>query len=460
MVVGSMASLHRRSEPRDRPAVCHMAARQRNHYCRETKPGDWGRGGWLRKTSIYASGRVVGTLPEAAGRDPILCRSPDPIPCRGLPDLGSGDKTVRVWRAAFSPSIPLMRAVPVQCLTPVPVLPQVTVTLSDGSTITGAALLACDGIHSAVRRALYNSASPPAHISPSLAHAPDHLRFSGINVWWGKCTLHRDSEAYGLVARTQTSRYGSYTLVWCLGSPGHPGTFVGSPVASTDDALVCAWAFCAPADLLPSGVGDDLTCRGAVSGPAAKTDLERHTRGLSPLIRAVVRATDADAVRKVGVHVRERTDLPYAVGRVALLGDAAHPQSPFLGQGVNMALADAYVCAERLARQPVPTALRTYAAAARREAVNALLKQSDWLGATLMSGGWVTTLMVHSLVKRGPVLRWLLLDPEEIDMSNRAMVEEATRELGLDFDPLPAAERPSEWGPGCGAEECTAARQA
>jgi 2-polyprenyl-6-methoxyphenol hydroxylase-like FAD-dependent oxidoreductase len=37
-------------------------------------------------------------------------------------------------------------------------------------------------------------------------------------------------------------------------------------------------------------------------------------------------------------------------GRVALLGDAAHPMSPFLGQGACQAVLDAWVVADELAR--------------------------------------------------------------------------------------------------------------
>ena len=41
-------------------------------------------------------------------------------------------------------------------------------------------------------------------------------------------------------------------------------------------------------------------------------------------------------------------------GAVALLGDAAHPTLPFLAQGANMALEDAAVLANRLARHADP----------------------------------------------------------------------------------------------------------
>jgi salicylate hydroxylase len=57
----------------------------------------------------------------------------------------------------------------------------------------------------------------------------------------------------------------------------------------------------------------------------------------------------------------------WAKGPVALLGDAAHPMFPFLAQGAGMAIEDAVVAAQCLARTPDdPTrALRTYAAMRR-----------------------------------------------------------------------------------------------
>jgi salicylate hydroxylase len=50
--------------------------------------------------------------------------------------------------------------------------------------------------------------------------------------------------------------------------------------------------------------------------------------------------------------------------RVTLLGDAAHPMLPFLGQGAAMAIEDGYVLARELARSPqdIPAALRAYEA--------------------------------------------------------------------------------------------------
>jgi salicylate hydroxylase len=56
----------------------------------------------------------------------------------------------------------------------------------------------------------------------------------------------------------------------------------------------------------------------------------------------------------------------WSQGRVALLGDAAHPTLPFLAQGANMALEDAWVLTDRLAQDPdMPAALAAYQALRR-----------------------------------------------------------------------------------------------
>jgi salicylate hydroxylase len=53
---------------------------------------------------------------------------------------------------------------------------------------------------------------------------------------------------------------------------------------------------------------------------------------------------------------------PWTSGRVALLGDAAHAMLPFVAQGAGMAIEDAAVLAECLARHPndIPAALARY----------------------------------------------------------------------------------------------------
>jgi 2-polyprenyl-6-methoxyphenol hydroxylase-like FAD-dependent oxidoreductase len=70
----------------------------------------------------------------------------------------------------------------------------------------------------------------------------------------------------------------------------------------------------------------------------------------------------------------------WADGRLVLLGDAAHAMAPNLGQGANSAIVDAAVLAAELAAaQPLPQALRRYAAR-RRPAVGWVQDAADRLG--------------------------------------------------------------------------------
>merc|ERR1712025_835816 len=60
---------------------------------------------------------------------------------------------------------------------------------------------------------------------------------------------------------------------------------------------------------------------------------------------------DARDITEAGLFDRENLDLPFSSENnlVALLGDSSHSQTPLLGQGVNMAIADAYVYATNIA---------------------------------------------------------------------------------------------------------------
>lgn len=78
-------------------------------------------------------------------------------------------------------------------------------------------------------------------------------------------------------------------------------------------------------------------------------------------ISTVISATAPGAV--LGLDIFDLTlPLPsFAVGRVALLGDAAHAMTPDLGQGAGQAIEDALVLAAGLQRSSVESGLRWYA---------------------------------------------------------------------------------------------------
>lgn len=105
------------------------------------------------------------------------------------------------------------------------------------------------------------------------------------------------------------------------------------------------------------------------SEPATRSDLlpRLSARQFAPQALSLIGAPEAWL--KWALYDR-RPILRWAQGPVALLGDAAHPMLPYLAQGAAMAIEDAAVAAQCLARMPDdPTAaLRTYAAVRRTRA--------------------------------------------------------------------------------------------
>jgi 2-polyprenyl-6-methoxyphenol hydroxylase-like FAD-dependent oxidoreductase len=96
---------------------------------------------------------------------------------------------------------------------------------------------------------------------------------------------------------------------------------------------------------------------------------EGHKQGLLELFRGwhepieeLIEATEEAAILRNDVYDRPplRT---WSVGRATLLGDAAHPMTPDMGQGACQAIEDAVILADCLGRSAdVPAALRAYEA--------------------------------------------------------------------------------------------------
>ncbi len=82
-------------------------------------------------------------------------------------------------------------------------------------------------------------------------------------------------------------------------------------------------------------------------------------------IRAVVEATPAGAVLRHDMYYLATPLPPFARGRVALLGDAAHAQTPNLGQGACQALEDAVTLAALVRAGDVDAGLAAYDAQRR-----------------------------------------------------------------------------------------------
>jgi 2-polyprenyl-6-methoxyphenol hydroxylase-like FAD-dependent oxidoreductase len=192
----------------------------------------------------------------------------------------------------------------------------VTVRFADGRTQRGDILIGADGLRSVVRGQVLGVQKP---------------RYAGYTAWRGVGRIDRPEVPTGvtLLALGRGSQFGYLPI-----GGGRTYWF--------------ATANC-PANMYdPPGT--------------AKPNLLKRFADWYPPIPAVIEATDATAVFRSDILDRPPVT-PWGVGRVTLLGDAAHPTTPNLGQGACMAIEDAAVLARCLSTTPLPVnALRTYEA--------------------------------------------------------------------------------------------------
>ena len=219
----------------------------------------------------------------------------------------------------------------------------------DWGEADGAALVGADGLHSTTRRLVLDDGAPV---------------YRGYPVWRGVACLEHPAIG-GSASET-------------LG----PGRRAG--VLPLGDGRVAWWATANEPEGTPDG--------------NRKARLLRLFGNWHAPIPQLIEATPGDEILKNATCDRppRRT---WGRGRVTLLGDAAHPTTPNLGQGGCLAIEDAAVLARALAREPdVPAALRAYERR-RYPRTAAITRMSHRLGSV---GQWERPLAVAT---RGALFR-------------------------------------------------------
>jgi 2-polyprenyl-6-methoxyphenol hydroxylase-like FAD-dependent oxidoreductase len=187
----------------------------------------------------------------------------------------------------------------------------VTARFENGMEARGDVLIGADGLHSVVRRCLDHT---------------DPLRYSGYTAWRGVVAFDHTrvvaGETIGCGKRFGILPISGGRLYW---------------FATTN----------APE-------------REAEPAEGRKAQLLDLFRGWHSPIEDIVRATGERAILRNDIYDREPV-AAWGRGRVTLLGDAAHPMTPNLGQGGCQAIEDALELAARLADRP-STGLRDYEA--------------------------------------------------------------------------------------------------
>jgi 2-polyprenyl-6-methoxyphenol hydroxylase-like FAD-dependent oxidoreductase len=191
----------------------------------------------------------------------------------------------------------------------------VTVTLDDGSSVTADLLVGCDGIHSGVRALVHGAERE--HVRRLGLHTAA-FTFEDADVW-------REVDGRFCVTDTRQRAMGFYGL--------RDGRVAAFAVHRTAEPTV-------PAD------------------PRAALRAEYGSLGW-----VVPRALQACPAREHVYYdeVAQVVAASWTRGRVTMLGDAAYAVSLLAGQGASLAIAGAYVLAERLTRSAsVETAVAEY----------------------------------------------------------------------------------------------------
>jgi 2-polyprenyl-6-methoxyphenol hydroxylase-like FAD-dependent oxidoreductase len=207
----------------------------------------------------------------------------------------------------------------------------VHVALMDGDRVDADLLIGADGLHSVVRAQLVGK------------HPPE---YSGYTSWRGVTPGHavqvpnRTSESWGRGERFGIVPIGFGEIYWFAVANAPPN-------------------------------GRDVDVRREL--------MERFESWHEP-IAAIIDATPPDRIVRTDICDRPPIER-WHQGRIALLGDAAHPMTPNLGQGAGQAIEDAVVLAECLATMPVLEDALTRYEQRRVARANSIARASRRLGA-------------------------------------------------------------------------------
>ncbi len=215
----------------------------------------------------------------------------------------------------------------------------VTVQFGNGASAEGELMVACDGVRSTMRAQVAEQTE---------------ARFRGQVAWRAL------APARGLPGRV-TDRA---SVVW-IGEDRHIVQYVlrgGSLVNYVAIAVQQEWA------------------EEGWNRPAQLEEVQAEFAGWHEDVQSLLQATPADALYKWGLFDRDPLK-QWVYGRIALLGDAAHPMLPFMAQGSAMAIEDAVVLARCLESfDDLDVALSRYQAVRRERTARVILQSRAQTG--------------------------------------------------------------------------------
>jgi 2-polyprenyl-6-methoxyphenol hydroxylase-like FAD-dependent oxidoreductase len=195
----------------------------------------------------------------------------------------------------------------------------VRVKFADGGHESANVLVGADGLRSRIRAGLFG---------------PEEPRYAGYTAWRTVVepkevllSLGAGFESWGRGARFGCAHIGDGRVYWFATANAPEGEKDGPPVS--------------------------------LAGP--KATLLRLFSGWHRPVANLVQAAEEGTILRTDIYDREPLGEHWGEGRVTLLGDAAHPMTPNLGQGACQAIEDAVVLARCLGeRGATAESLRSY----------------------------------------------------------------------------------------------------
>lgn len=238
----------------------------------------------------------------------------------------------------------------------------VEVVLADGARLRADVLVGADGVWSAVRGAIFPDETPP--------------HFCNLSCAWG---------------RTPTDGLGK-ELSELLPPPDRAISVMGP------GRLFLAG--CPGEDWLWSAFWRTDHFKPSDSRDTAKQTVAGQFEGWGAIASGLIDRARPETILEVGIWDRDPAPA-WTRGRTVLLGDAAHPMTPFLGQGANSAMIDAFVLGNFLADEALPDAFSLFEDR-RKKAVEKNVKSARSLARWMTTNSRLSALAFRSMMRIVP----------------------------------------------------------